>query len=93
MIRSNTYLTHCKRCGYIFYPNDKWIKQHGKICRTCLRKKMEFKELSFENILKEPTNIHCYCNKCGEKIVLPEEVWLKRGAICNRCYHQIREED
>lgn len=41
----------------------------------------------------EPINIHCFCNKCGERIVLPEKVWIKRGAICNRCYHRIREED
>lgn len=52
-----------------------------------------FKELLEKDISKEPVNIHCLCMICDEKIILPEKVWLKRGAICNRCYHRIHEED
>lgn len=48
---------------------------------------------SGEDLYKDPVYIHCYCSKCDKKIVLPEKVWLKRGVICNRCYHQIHEED
>lgn len=45
------------------------------------------------DISNEPVNIHCCCNKCGKEIVLPEKVWLRRGAICNACHHRIYEED
>lgn len=41
----------------------------------------------------EPIYIHCYCTKCDAKIILPEKVWIKRGSICNACYHRIHEED
>lgn len=34
----------------------------------------------------EPVKIHTICRKCGERIVLPEKVWLKRGSICGDCY-------
>lgn len=54
-----------------------------------IRSNRSFKNMLYENISNEPVNVHCYCNKCGKKIILPEKVWLKRGSVCNRCYHQI----
>lgn len=58
-----------------------------------IRSKNAFKKQLYEDISNEPVNIHCYCNKCREKIILPEKVWIKRGSICNACYHRINEED
>lgn len=56
-----------------------------------IRSENNFKKQLYRDLSEEPVNIHCYCNKCGEKIVLPEKVWIKRGAICNRCWHNIKE--
>lgn len=78
----------CKLCNRAFYTNDKWLKIRGSICSSCFKK-----QIMTAGIEDEPVNIHCYCNRCGKKIVLPEKVWLKRGAICNDCYHRIHEED
>lgn len=58
-----------------------------------IRSKNAFKKQLYEDISNEPVNIHCICSKCNERIILPEKVWLKRGAICNACYNRIHEED
>lgn len=57
------------------------------------KSKKILKEITYEDLSTEPVNIHCFCNKCGERIVLPAKVWYKRGSICNRCYHRIHEEE
>lgn len=49
------------------------------------------KKITYEDFSTEPINIHCYCNICNKKIVLPEKVWLKRGAICSACYHRVHK--
>lgn len=61
--------------------------------RSKRKQKKPSKSSMSTDIPNEPVYIHCQCIKCDKQIVLPEKVWLKRGAICNACYHRIREED
>lgn len=83
----------CRKCHYEVYAPKQHYYKYGNICKKCI-KDGRLSMIKFNvnmDLSTEPINIHCQCMVCDKRIVLPEKVWQKRGAICNRCYHQIHD--